>query len=167
MTGFHDFHLSLSGILSARGQTGIRRRGRSGFRVLLAAGAGTVAPVVGPLGALGALGLLGRRGGGVLVAALGVLLGGAALAAADLLLPLFWAEYTRVEALVRALGILAVTGTAAGSFIHRENRRRKAEAEEVEAEDAEEEELEEEEEEKPMTREDILALADTVSRKRR
>lgn len=97
---------------------------------------------------------------------LGVLIGGAVLAAADTVLPLFWAGYTRVEVLARALGILAVTGTAAGSFIHLENRRRKAEAEETEAEEAKEEEPEEEEE-KPMTREEILALADTVSRKRR
>lgn len=97
---------------------------------------------------------------------LGVLIGGAVLAAADTVLPLFWAGYTRVEVLARALGILAVTGIVAGSFIHLENRRRKAEAEEAEAEEAKEEEPEEEEE-KPMTREDILALADTVSRNRR
>ena len=92
----------------------------------------------------------------------GVLIGGAALAAADIVLPLFWAEYTRVEAIVRALGILAVIGTASGSFTLRELRRRRAEAEAA----AEEPPEEEEEAEKPMTREDILALADTVSRKR-
>ena len=96
----------------------------------------------------------------------GVLIGGALLAAADIVLPLFWAEYTRVEALVRALGILGVIGTAAGSFTLRENRRRRAEAEKAEADETEEEEAEEEED-RPMTREDILALADTVSRKRR
>lgn len=96
----------------------------------------------------------------------GVLIGGAALAAADIVLPLFWAEYTRVEAVVRALGILAVIGTAAGSFIARENKRRRAEAEAAAEEPSEEEEPDREEEEKPMTREDILALADTVSRKR-
>ncbi len=94
----------------------------------------------------------------------GVLIGGAVLAAADIVLPLFWAEYTRVEALVRALGILAVMGTAAGSFTVRENRRRKTEAE---AEECEEEEEPEAEEDRPMTREEILALADTVSRKRK
>lgn len=96
----------------------------------------------------------------------GVLIGGAALAAADIVLPLFWAEYTRVEAIVRALGILAVIGTASGSFTLRELRRRRAEAEAAAEEPPEEEEPEEEEAEKPMTREDILALADTVSRKR-
>ena len=96
----------------------------------------------------------------------GVLIGGAALAAADIVLPLFWAEYTRVEAIVRALGILAVIGTASGSLIARENKRRRAEAEAAEEEPPEEEEPEQEEEEKPLTREDILALADTVSRKR-
>ena len=94
----------------------------------------------------------------------GVLLGGAALAALDLLLPLFWADYTRVELLVRALGVLGVIGTAAGSFAVREKRRRDEEAlPEAEPEEPEEEE---EEAEKPMTREDILALADSVSRKR-
>ena len=95
----------------------------------------------------------------------GVLLGGAALAALDLLLPLFWTEYTRVEALLRALGILGVIGTATGSFAVREKKRRQEEAE-TEEEIPEDEEEEIEEEEKPMTREDILALADTVSRKR-
>ncbi len=97
----------------------------------------------------------------------GVLIGGAVLAAADIVVPLFWAEYTRIEALIRALGILAVMGTATGVFTARENRRRKAESEAAEAEVEEEEEEPEEEEDKPLTREDILALADTVSRKRR
>ena len=96
-----------------------------------------------------------------------VLIGGLALAAADIVLPMFWVEYTRVEAIVRALGILAVIGTAAGSFTVRENRRRRKEAEAAEAAAAQaEEEPEEEEEEKPITREDILAMADSVSRKR-
>ena len=95
----------------------------------------------------------------------GVLIGGAALAAVDLLVPLFWAEYSRVEALVRAVGILAVIGTAAGSFARREKKRRDAEAAAVAAEPARGEESEAEAE-KPMTREDILALADTVSRKK-
>lgn len=96
----------------------------------------------------------------------GVLIGGAVLAAADLIVPLFWAEYTRVETIARVLGILAVIGTATGVFTVRENRRRSEEAE-AEAEEEIEEEEPEEEEDKPMTREDILALADTVSRKRR
>ncbi len=95
----------------------------------------------------------------------GVLLGGAALAALDLILPFFWADYTRVEALLRAVGVFGVVGTATGSFVLREKRRRDAEAP-PEEEPAEPEE-EEEEQEKPMTREDILALADTVSRKRK
>lgn len=95
----------------------------------------------------------------------GVLIGGAALAAVDLLVPLFWAEYSRVEALVRAVGILAVIGTAAGSFARREKKRRDAGAAAVAAEPARGEESEAEAE-KPMTREDILALADTVSRKK-
>lgn len=97
----------------------------------------------------------------------GVLIGGAVLAAADIVVPLFWAEYTRVEALVRALGILAVMGTATGVFTARENRRRKEERDAATAEEESEEEEPEEEEDKPLTREDILALADTVSRKRR
>lgn len=98
----------------------------------------------------------------------GVLIGGAVLAAADIVVPLFWAEYSRIEAIVRALGILTVIGTATGVFTVRENRRRREEAEAAaEEEEAGEEEPEEEEEDKPMTREDILALADTVSRKRR
>lgn len=96
----------------------------------------------------------------------GVLIGGVVLAAADLIVPLFWAEYTRIEALVRALGILAVMGTATGVFTARENRRRKEEEAAAKAEEEEAEEEPEEEEDKPMTREDILALADTVSRKR-
>lgn len=94
----------------------------------------------------------------------GVLIGGAALAALDLLLPLLWAEYSRVEALVHALGVLAVIGAAAGSFARREKKRR---AEEALAIEEQIEEEPEEEEEKPLTREDILALADTVSRRRK
>lgn len=96
----------------------------------------------------------------------GALIGGAVLAAADIMLPLFWADYTRVEAIVRALGILAVIGTASGSFAAREMRRRRAEAEAAAEEPPAEEEPEKGKEEKPMTREDILALADSVSRKR-
>ena len=99
----------------------------------------------------------------------GVLIGGAVLAAADLVIPLFWAEYTRLEALVRALGIFAVMGTATGVFTVRENRRRKEEEDAAAAAAAAEAEEEpgEEEEDKPTTREDILARADTVSRRQR
>lgn len=88
------------------------------------------------------------------------------LGAADLLLPFVWGSYGKWEALFHALGIVLVFGSASLSFASRTRRDEEAAAA-LAAQEAETAEPEEEEEEKPMTREDILALADTVSRKRK
>ena len=95
----------------------------------------------------------------------GALVGAVTLAAADLLLPLVWTEYVQLSALIRALGLTAVIGVVAAAFSKREKKRRALDQALLE-EPEPEEEPEEVEEEKPLTREDILAIADTVSRKR-
>ncbi|MBR1457491.1 MAG: hypothetical protein IJ594_10095 [Oscillospiraceae bacterium] len=93
---------------------------------------------------------------------LGLVIGSVALGAADIVVPLFWAEYTRVENIVRAVGVLLVFGTVTGLFARRELRRRR----ELAAAEAEEAAEPEPEEPRPLSREEILALADSVSRPR-
>lgn len=95
----------------------------------------------------------------------GALVGAVTLAAADLLLPLVWTEYVHLSAILRALGLTAVIGVVVAAFSKREKKRRALDRALLE-EPEPEEEPEEVEEEKPLTREDILAIADTVSRKR-
>jgi len=92
---------------------------------------------------------------------LGLLLGAAALGLADLVLPLFWAEYTRLENIVRAVGVLLVFGTVMALFARRELRRRRELA-------AGEQGAEEPAESAPRaaSRQEALALADSVSRPR-
>ena len=86
---------------------------------------------------------------------LGLLIAAGLLALADILLPLFWADYARIEAIVRAVGIFLILGLSVGSFCLREHKRRKA-LPEPESEP----EPEEEEAPRPLTQEDILAIAD-------
>ncbi len=93
---------------------------------------------------------------------LGLILGSVALGVADIVVPLFWAEYTQVENLVRAVGVLLVFGTVTLLFARREIRRRRELAEQN---------RDSAPEEAPpappiMSRREILALADSVSRPR-
>ena len=86
-----------------------------------------------------------------------VILGGLLLGAADHLLPLVWTGYARFAVIVRAAGSLLVLGGVTTAFALRTQKKRmKARM------DAEPEPEEAEEALRPMTREDILALADSV-----
>lgn len=96
---------------------------------------------------------------------LGLVIGALLLGAADCVLPFFWDGYSRVEAALRGVGTLLVFGTVTLSFALREQKRRRAAAaEEAEAAEALEE-AGEPEPPGPLSREEILALADTVSRR--
>lgn len=90
---------------------------------------------------------------------LGLILGAMALGLADCLLPLVWADYARIGAIVRILGVGLVLGAVTVSFAVRERRRKALPPPEIE--DAEIEA--EEDAPAPLTREEILALADSVS----
>ena len=95
---------------------------------------------------------------------LGLLLSAVGLGAADVMLPLFWADYSRIGAAVRAIGVLLILSAVTVSLCLRERRRRRRADEEAAQQ---EEEEPEEEEPQPMTREEILAIADSVSNRRR
>ena len=88
----------------------------------------------------------------------GLILGAVLLGTADLVAPLVWADYVRIEAIVRICGVGLVLLSTTIAFVRREHKRRKA-LPVVEAEPVEEPE---ETEPKPLTREDILAIADSV-----
>ena len=90
---------------------------------------------------------------------IGLILGAVLLGTADLVAPLVWVDYVRIEAIVRICGVGLVLAGTTIAFVRREHKRRKA-LPPVEAEAAEEPE---ETEPKPLTREDILAIADSVS----
>lgn len=94
---------------------------------------------------------------------LGLIIGSVLLGAADIAVSLFLTEYTRIENVVRAVGVLLVLGTVTGLFARREIRRRRelAAAAAEEAEEAQPEAVP-----RPMSRQEILALADSVSRPR-
>ena len=84
---------------------------------------------------------------------LGLLIAAGVLALADIVLPLFWADYARIETIVRAVGIFLILGLSVGSFCLTEHKRRKALPDPKP-------EPEEEEAPRPLTQEDILAIAD-------
>ena len=93
---------------------------------------------------------------------LGLVIGAVLLGIADCVLPLFWDGYGRIEAIARLVGIGLVFGTVTVSFALREQKRRRS----LPPESSEDAEIEEEEREPaPLTREEILALADSVSRR--
>ena len=92
---------------------------------------------------------------------LGLLLGGLTLGAADLTVPLFWDGYEQLAQIFRAAGVALILGTVSFALIRRTLRQRRAEP--VPAEGPAEPE---EEEPRPWTDAEILALADSVSRKR-
>ena len=93
---------------------------------------------------------------------LGLLIGGLTLGAADLTVPLFWDGYEKLAMIVRASGVALILGTVSFALIRRTLKSRAEQP--VPAEGPVEPDTEPEP--KPWTREDILALADTVSRKR-
>jgi hypothetical protein len=94
---------------------------------------------------------------------LGLLLGGLALGAADLTLPLFWDGYEHLAQIFRASGVAVILGTVSFALIRRTLRRRREEAAAAEEAPAE---PEAEEAPRPWTDAEILALTDSVSRKR-
>lgn len=89
----------------------------------------------------------------------GLLIGALLLGAADCVLPFFWEDYSRVEAAVRGVGTLLVFGTVTLSFALREQKRRLAP---VPADAAPEEAPPQES--APLSREDILSIADSFRR---
>ncbi len=95
----------------------------------------------------------------------GLLVGLVSLGAADLVLPLVWSGYSKLELLFHVLGLTLVFTGAGLSFARRTGR----EEEQARLKTAEKEPEPEPEPEEPpaLTREDILAIADTVSRKRK
>ncbi len=95
---------------------------------------------------------------------LGLLIGGLTLGAADLAVPLFWDGYEKLAQVFRASGVALILGTVLFALSRRILRKRRAEAEAAAA--AAEEEEEPEPEPRPWTDAEILALADSVSRKR-
>lgn len=92
---------------------------------------------------------------------LGLLLGGLTLGAADLTVPLFWDGYEQLARIFRATGVALILGTVSFALIRRTLKKRAAEP--VPAEGPAEPE---EEQPRPWTDAEILALADSVSRKR-
>ena len=93
---------------------------------------------------------------------LGLILGGLGLGAADLTVPLFWDGYEKLAQIFRASGLALILGTVSFVLVRRILRERQASPV---PEGAPEEEPEEEED-RPWTDAEILALADSVSRKR-
>ena len=96
----------------------------------------------------------------------GLVVGLVSLGAADLVLPLVWSGYSKLELLFHALGLVLVFTGAGVSFARRTKREEDRARLEGEAAKPETEPEPEPEEPRPLTREDILAIADTVSRKR-
>lgn len=92
---------------------------------------------------------------------LSLVLGALLLGALDCVLPFFWSDYSKVEAAVRGVGTLLVFGTAGVSFALRERKRRLRAAAAPGAEAAA---TAEEAEPAPLSREEILALADSARR---
>ena len=92
---------------------------------------------------------------------LGLVIGSVALGTADIVAPFFWADYARVESIARGLGLLLLFGTVTGLFVRRELRRRRARAkQEAEAESAGQSLP------RIASRQEILAMADSVCRPR-
>ncbi len=89
---------------------------------------------------------------------LGLILGGLGLGAADLTVPLFWDGYETLANVLKATGMALILGTVCFALIRRTLRRRQAEP--LPAEGPAEASSH------AWTQEEILALADTVSRRR-
>ena len=89
---------------------------------------------------------------------LGLILGGLGLGVADLTVPMFWDGYEALAHVLRASGMALVLGTLAFVLVRRILREKQAEPAPAEEPS--------EPENRPWTQEEILALADSVSRKR-
>ena len=89
---------------------------------------------------------------------LGLLLGGLGLGVADLTVPMFWDGYEALAHVLRASGVALILGTLSFALIRRIMRKKAAEPSEAGEEPPQEEQ--------PWTDAEILALADSVSRKR-
>ena len=87
---------------------------------------------------------------------LGLLLGGLTLGVADLTVPLFWDGYEQLAHVLKASGMALILGTVSFALIRRLLKKKGSEAAAAP----------EPEEEKPWTDAEILALADSVSRRR-
>lgn len=89
---------------------------------------------------------------------LGLILGGLGLGIADLTVPMFWDGYEALAHVLRASGMALVLGTLAFVLVRRILKEKKDEPAGADAP--------EEAEDRPWTQREILALADSVSRKR-
>ena len=87
---------------------------------------------------------------------LGVLLG-----AADLTLPVFWTGYVKIRAIVRLVGTLGIVGGVTTAFAVRRHKKRMAAIAAAEPDEETAEDLL-----RPLTHEDILAMADSAPRAR-
>ena len=88
---------------------------------------------------------------------LAVILGALLLGAADNLLPLVWTGYGKIASIVRLVGSFVVLASVTTAFAIKTHKRRMKARMDAELEPEEAEEVL-----RPMTREDILALADSV-----
>jgi len=89
---------------------------------------------------------------------LGLILGGLGLGVADLTVPMFWDGYEALAHVLRASGMALILGTLAFVLVRRVLKEKKDEPAPADAP--------EETEDRPWTQKEILALADSVSRKR-
>ena len=89
---------------------------------------------------------------------LGLILGGLGLGIADLTVPMFWDGYEALAHVLRASGMALILGTLAFVLVRRILKEKKDEPAPADAP--------EETEDRPWTQKEILALADSVSRKR-
>ena len=89
---------------------------------------------------------------------LGLILGGLGLGIADLTVPMFWDGYEALAHVLRASGMALILGTLAFVLVRRILKKKKDEPAPADAP--------EETEDRPWTQKEILALADSVSRKR-
>lgn len=91
---------------------------------------------------------------------LAIVILGALLGAADLILPTFWTGYIQIRSIVRLVGTLGIVGGVTTAFAVRRHKKQKAALAAAEPDPDEAEEIL-----RPLTHEDILAMADSVGRR--
>ena len=89
---------------------------------------------------------------------LAIIILGALLGAADLILPTFWTGYIQIRSIVRLVGTLGIVGGVTTAFAVRRHKKHMAALAAAEPDPEEAEEIL-----RPLTHEDILAMADSVS----
>ena len=89
---------------------------------------------------------------------LAIIILGALLGAADLILPTFWTGYIQIRSIVRLVGTLGIVGGVTTAFAVRRHKKHLAALAAAEPDPEEAEEIL-----RPLTHEDILAMADSVS----